>query len=282
MTPLTIGQSATLACLWEVTVPKPGNVHRGADFEDLTFADFVTSAVAIGPALDRAGVQGRVGPAVWEAVCATQQRVATNTNLGTILLLAPLAAVPRHVALAEGVADVLRGLTGEDAHLVYQAIRAAAPGGLGVVAQWDLAGPAPEDLREAMRAAADRDLVAGQYARDFADLFQFVVPALRAGWDAGWDLTTSVIHAHLQLMAHFPDSLIARKCGAPLAAEAAARAAQVLAAGPPQTPVYQEGCADLDFWLRSDGHRRNPGTTADLIAAGLFVLLRDGIIKTWK
>ncbi len=80
-------------------------------------------------------------------------------------------------------------------------------------------------------------------------------------------------------MAHYPDSLIARKCGPDVAAEAAARAAKVLQAGPPPAAAYQQAVADLDFWLRSDGHRRNPGTTADLIAAGLFALLRDEIIE---
>src|SRR5207249_11040058 len=91
---LTIGQCATLACLLEATAPKVGNVHRGADFEDLTFTDFVVSSVAIGPAMEAAATIG-VGRAVLEAVNATRACVATNTNLGMALLIAPLAAVPR-------------------------------------------------------------------------------------------------------------------------------------------------------------------------------------------
>src|SRR5262245_36434157 len=91
---LTIGQCATLACLLEVTAPKVGNVHRGADFDGLTFADFVTSAVAIGPAMEQAAETG-VGRAVLSAIQATRQLVATNTNLGMVLLIAPLAAAPR-------------------------------------------------------------------------------------------------------------------------------------------------------------------------------------------
>ena len=35
---------------------------------------------------------------------------------------------------------------------------------------------------------------------------------------------------------------------------------------------------EFDAWLRADGHRRNPGTTADLIAASLFAAFRDGIL----
>jgi triphosphoribosyl-dephospho-CoA synthase len=278
MNRLSIGQCATLACLWEVTVPKPGNVHRSADFEDVTFGDFVTSAVAIGPAMERAGAERGVGQAVLDAVRATRQLVATNTNLGTILLLAPLAAVPREIALADGVGRVLSELTSDDTRLVYQAIREAAPGGLGEVTSWDVAGPAPQDLLQAMQAAAARDMVARQYADDFAQLFQHVIPYLRDGLVAGRGLTPSVLDAHLRLMAQFPDSLIARKCGPAVATESAARAQQALDAGPPESAAYRQAVADLDFWLRSDGHRRNPGTTADLIAAGLFALLRDEII----
>ena len=73
--------------------------------------------------------------------------------------------------------------------------------------------------------------------------------------------------------------MIARKRGHEVAQQASARAARVLSYGEPGNPVYQEALADFDFWLRSDYHYRNPGTTADLIAAGLFVCLRDGIIK---
>src|SRR5205085_6863187 len=96
---LSLGQCATLACLLEATAPKVGNVHRGADFENLTFTDFVVSAVAIGPAMETAKTGG-VGVAILESIKATRQLVDTNTNLGMVLLLAPLAAVPRDEPLA--------------------------------------------------------------------------------------------------------------------------------------------------------------------------------------
>ena len=100
---LSIGKCATLACLWEVTAPKPGNVYRGADFEDLTFADFLTSAVVVGPIVDQCPQLG-VGRTVLSAVQATRRTVGTNTNLGTLLLLAPLAAVGYGKALAKAPA----------------------------------------------------------------------------------------------------------------------------------------------------------------------------------
>src|SRR5437762_13578938 len=116
---LSIGQCATLACLLEATAPKVGNVHRGADFENLTFSDFVVSAVAIGPAMEAAASTG-VGRAVYDAVAATRQVVSTNTNLGMAMLFAPLAAVPRGERLTSAsVGSILRGLTPEDSRLVY-------------------------------------------------------------------------------------------------------------------------------------------------------------------
>ena len=91
-------------------------------------------------------------------------------------------------------------------------------------------------------------------------------------------LTDRIVHTHVRLMSQFPDSLIARKCGPTIARESADRASAVLGAGQVADEAYHRALADLDFWLRSDHHRRNPGATADLIAAGLFAGLRDGRI----
>ncbi len=275
---LTTGQCATLACLLEVTAPKPGNVHRGADFDDVSFVDFVASAVAIGPVMERAATRG-LGKTILDAVKATRSVVSTNTNLGTILLLAPLASVPRERALAEGVTDVLSRLGADDPRLVYEAIRLAQPGGLGQVSEMDVAHSPPDDLLPAMRLAADRDMVARQYVDHYCCVLEVVVPWIVGGRQSGWSLTQSIIHAHVRLLSRFPDSLIARKCGAEVAEKAAALAGQVLDAGEPGDDDYQRALADLDFWLRSDGNRRNPGTTADLIAAGLFAALREGLIQ---
>jgi triphosphoribosyl-dephospho-CoA synthase len=277
----SIGQCATLACFLEATAPKPGNVHRGADFDNLAYPDLIVSAIVIGPVMENAP-RRRLGETILDAVCATREAVATNTNLGTILLLAPLAAVPREQPLAHGIADVLSRLDADDARLVYQAIRLARPGGMGQVAEADLADEAPADLIAAMRLAADRDLVARQYANGFQEVLHDVVPAIKSGLDRGWETSHAIVHAQLTFMSRYPDSLIARKCGIETAQRAADHAAQVLQAGTPNDEAFWQAVADLDFWLRSDGHRRNPGTTADLIAAGLFVLLRDGIMEVGR
>jgi triphosphoribosyl-dephospho-CoA synthase len=250
-------------------------VHRGADFEDLTFTDLAVSAAAIGPAMERAATTG-VGAAVLSAIEATQRLVGTNTNLGMVLLIAPLAAVPRDRPLREGVRDVLAALSPDDARLVYEAIRLARPGGLGRVEKLDVAGDPPSNLLDAMRAAAQRDLVARQYADGFEEVFTLIVPWLEQGAVAGRALSMNIVHAYVQLLARIPDSLIARKCGDDAARQASARAAKALDAGEPGGEAYLQALGELDFWLRSDGHRRNPGTTADVVTAGLFAALREG------
>jgi triphosphoribosyl-dephospho-CoA synthase len=275
--PLSIGQCFTLAVIMEATAPKPGNVHRGADFEDMSYPDMIVAASVAGPVIDQA-VELPLGQTILSAVATTRAAVATNTNLGTILLVAPLAKVPRTVGLRHGIGDVLASLTAEDAADVYEAIRMAKPGGLGRVESDDVAGAAPADLIAAMRQAANRDMVARQYARGFADVFDEVVPRLERAV-ASWSLVEAIVHVHLELLSEFPDSLIARRRGSDVAAQAAAMAGKVLAAGRPGEEKYLRALGDFDFWLRADGHRRNPGTTADLVAAGLFVALRDAIIK---
>lgn len=276
--PLTIGQCTALACLLEATAPKPGNVHRGADFEDLTYTDLVAAGIAIAPEMDLASERS-LGQTIFHAISATKRLVKTNANLGIVLLIAPLASVRRIDSLTAGVRSVIDSLTADDAQLVYQAIQLAQPGGLGKVEKADLAEPPPSDLVEAMKLASERDLVARQYVNGFQEVLQVVVPHLQAGMQRGWSINDTIVHVHLQMMSQYPDSLIARKCGLSVAQQAADHAAEILASGAPDDEAYHQGLADLDFWLRSDGHRRNPGTTADLVAAGLFALLRDGQLK---
>ncbi|MBW3539684.1 MAG: triphosphoribosyl-dephospho-CoA synthase [Planctomycetes bacterium] len=264
------------ACLMEATARKPGNVHPDASFHDLTYADFVASADAAAPILARSRELG-VGRAVLDAVSETRRRVASNTNLGIALLIAPLAAVDPARPLAEGIRDVLNSLSRDDAAHVYAAIREARAGGLGRVAEHDISDAPSIDLLEAMRLAADRDAVAEQYATGF----QLVLE--RASWLASRpgvadDWEPAIIELHLRLMAHRPDTLIARKCGTELAQESARRAAEVLKAGGPHTPAGRHLLEQFDQWLRADGNRRNPGTTADLVAACLFAALREETI----
>lgn len=278
---LSIGQTATLACVLEATAHKPGNVHRGADFVDMTYLDMVSSAIAIGPVLENAFDFG-VGATILRSVQATQQLVGKNTNLGTVMLLAPLAIAANRDArnLQPMVTKVLQSLTTADAQQTYAAIRLAKPAGLGRAAEADVRAEPPHDLLRAMDLARERDLVAKQYGTNYADVFDVVLPQLTAAVADGCELLDAIVLAHVQTMARYPDSLIARKCGNHVAQQASDRAAYVVEAHTAGNDEYLRALDDLDFWLRSDGHRRNPGTTADLIAAAIFVGLIQGTIQS--
>ncbi|MDX1964343.1 MAG: triphosphoribosyl-dephospho-CoA synthase [Pirellulales bacterium] len=265
------------ACLLEATAAKPGNVHRGADFEDLTYPDLIMAGQAIAPVLAQSPSLP-LGQAIHAAVAATRAAVNTNANLGIILLLAPLCLVPRHQSLAEGISAVLDNLSPQDATLTYAAINLARPGGMGQVTQADLQAAPPQDLLAAMRFAAQYDSIARQYATNFHDLWHLVVPSLRQNLQRLPTLA-AIVKTFVEVLAALPDTLIQRKCGVATARHASDWAAEVLAAAKDSDESYQQALADWDFWLRSDGHRRNPGTTADLICAGLFVGLREGWLR---
>ena len=269
------GRCAQLACILEVTARKAGNVHPGCGFEDLTHLDFLTSARAIVPALD--GAQP-LGTTILRAVEATRAVVSTNTNLGIILLLAPLAAATRAGELRSGLESVLASTTIADSAEVYRAIRLANPSGLGQADQQDVHDEPTLPLRDVMALAADRDLIARQYANGFAEIRDVGTPILADDWQANGDLERAIVRCQLELMAACPDTLITRKAGAAEAQLSSTRAREVLDKGWPTSAESRRAFAEFDAWLRAAGRRRNPGATADLVTACLFVALwRDTI-----
>jgi triphosphoribosyl-dephospho-CoA synthase len=276
--PRTPGRLAQLACILEVMAPKPGNVQRHRDLPGLHVLDFLASALAIAEPLDRAEREG-VGVAVERAIEATHQLVATNTNLGMVLLLAPMAAVPSGVELQQGVESVLAAATIDDSRAIFRAIRRARPGGMGSVPEQDIADEPTLPLRAVMTLAADRDLIARQYADGFREVFDETLAPLRETLASGRSLQTAIVAAHLAVLSRHADSLIVRKAGLECAREVSRRAAEVLSAGWPDRSAAVEKCAAFDDWLRDPSRRFNPGTTADLVTAALFAALRDGTIR---
>ncbi len=280
-TPEAVAFAAQYACLLEVNAEKPGNVTPTHAFHDMRAEDFWRSALAIGPELARAGARG-VGATVLGAVTATRRRVNANTNLGIVLLLAPLAKAalsPLTGSLRDKLRQVLCDLTVEDAQLAYAAIRHAAPGGMGrTVAAQDIATEPTVTLRAAMAYAVDRDRIAAEYLNDYSLTFEHGLPALRAALAAGLDERAAVVQVYLQLLAEFPDTLVARKLGRAAAEGVAQQAAAVLAAGGPATKARQQALTAFDAALRDPTNRMNPGTTADLVTATLFVAGLEGVL----
>jgi triphosphoribosyl-dephospho-CoA synthase len=270
---------AQLACLLEVSAPKPGNVSPGRPFADTRYEEFVASAVAIGGPLSGAGTRA-LGETIRLAVEATAAWTDSNTNLGIVLLLAPLARAAALSTATMPMGESLRGVLGsttvDDARAVYAAIRLASPGGLGRADAQDISGEPTVTLLEAMRLAADRDTIASEYVSGFQITFGAGVPALtRARCDRlSWD--DAIVETFLTLLAARPDTHIARRGGAALATDVTRRAKDVLADGGVRSARGREAIDALDRSLREEGNLSNPGTTADLTAAAIFVMLMDG------
>jgi triphosphoribosyl-dephospho-CoA synthase len=264
-----IAEAFIAACRDEIEAPKPGNVHVFADGHGMTVRDFLRSAEAAAPALSKSS--SPVGVRILAAVEATFAAAGMNTNLGIILLCAPLAAAAETGAdLHSALRKTLAGLTRADAAATFRAILRASPAGLGTARRHDVHGQANVTLLEAMREAAARDRIAFQYATDFVDIFETGLSALADARVKGWPAPWPVVSVYIAFLAGFPDSHIARKHGPDAAARVQSEALDARehyrnAANPEK--VLQD-LLTFDWRLKSSG--LNPGTSADLTVASVF------------
>jgi triphosphoribosyl-dephospho-CoA synthase len=286
--PVNVGLAAQLACLLEASAAKPGNVSPGRHFADLRYEDFLASALAIGEPMAWAGQQG-VGATIRKSVEATAQWSRSNTNLGIVLLFAPLARAASQLGsdplmrgdssgltLQDMVRQVLDATTIDDAREAYAAIRMARPGGLDRVEAQDVSTEPTTTLVEVMQLAAHRDTIASEYATGFAMTFGTAVPALERARHDGLPWDDAVVETFLTLLAAGPDTHIARRSGRDRADEVTGRARRVLAAGGVRCDAGRRAIDEMDRALRDERNSGNPGTTADLTAAAIFVVLLGG------
>jgi triphosphoribosyl-dephospho-CoA synthase len=261
------------ACLDELRAVKPGNVHIHGAGHGMTVAEFELSAEAsVGPLCAR----GRpIGRRILDAALATQRAVGCNTNLGILLLAAPLLAAAESASpgrLRRALGTILEGTTVEDAIHAYDAIRLAGPAGLGTSAEQDVCNAPTIDLRGAMILAAERDRVARQYAVGYADVFDVGVDLLARARRAGVTQELATSRAYMALLAAFPDSHIARKFGAERAEAVRAEAEEIVVALRSAGQVERETALLLDFDRSLKARGYNPGTSADLTVASLLAL----------
>ena len=321
-----VATAAQLACLLEASAPKPGNVSPGRHFADTRYEDFLASAAAVGQPLAGAGTRP-VGATVRFAIESTRRWTSSNTNLGIVLLLTPLARAALGLArfsirrraealasadtrtpkralygetqtapgatpvaspesraprpedelsatrLREALRKVLNETTIEDARDVYAAIRLASPGGLGQADSQDVASDPDVTLLEAMQLAAHRDGVAREYATGFEVTFEIAAPALERARQDGLPWDDAVVETFLSVLASNPDTHVARRAGVAAAEEVSASARQTLAAGGVRSATGRRAIEEMDHGLRDARNLRNPGTTADLTTAAIFVEL---------
>lgn len=257
------------ACRAEIAALKPGNVHVFADGHRMSAAQFLTSAdVSAAPLCE----PGRpVGQRILAAIRATRDAVATNTNLGIVLLAAPLLAATERPGpdLRGNLRAVLEDLDMDDAAAAFAAIALASPGGLGA-AENDVREAPRIGLLDAMREAADRDMIASQYVSGYEAIFSTGLAAWHAATARGESGMWPTVAVYMAFLANFPDSHVARKHGPTIAVEVQ-QEAQAVAAGLSGLSS-DEARIDLlmEFDRRLKARSINPGTSADLTVACLL------------
>lgn len=270
MSRAAIAAAFRAACLEELKAPKPGNVHvfaasrKGVEL-------FVRSAQAAAGPLTAPGE--RTGARILGAVQATQAAVGSNTNLGIILLCAPLAraAETGDADVRAALRHVLDDLDINDARLAFAAISQAAPGGLGRAGRHDVHAPATVTLRYAMAEAAARDQIACQYVTAFDAVFSLGLDTLAAAQERWGSATPATLRVFLGFLAAFEDSHVVREHGRAVASELRARAV-TFGERLTRAEHWRDLLPDLLAWDRSLKQRSiNPGTSADLTVATLFV-----------
>jgi triphosphoribosyl-dephospho-CoA synthase len=268
------------ACMAELEALKPGNVHIFADGHGMTVQDFIASAEAASAVIAQPDLS--LGQRILHSVQATQNAVKNNTNLGIILLCAPLihaALQPSSPTFMQMLKSVLANTTIADAEYTFAAIRLANPAGLGESVQHDVHQTATCTLLAAMQVAANRelatdklsmDMIAQQYTNNYAEIMESLVvyqQALARWQRPAWAATA----VHLHFMAHFLDSHIVRKYGETIAKlvqnEALEHESEFLKAYNPKN--YQTPLLKFDEALKKRG--LNPGTSADLTVTTLLM-----------
>ena len=271
-------QAYIAACDGELAALKPGNVHSHAAGHGMLVEDFRVSARVSAAPLTAPG--SSVGRRILAAVTATRAAVGCNTNLGIVLLAAPLLAAAEGAGpagLRAALAEILARLSVADAVDAYEAIRLAAPAGLGRVAEQDAASVPTLALRQAMALAAERDSIARQYATGYATVFDVGVARLRAQHAAAVDPRWATSHLYMNFLATVPDSHILRKHGAG-AAEAVRAEAAALAAALAHAAPDGRRAALVAFDRRLKRRGLNPGSSADLTVASLLALACENIL----
>jgi triphosphoribosyl-dephospho-CoA synthase len=277
LAPQQIAAAFVASCRDEIDAPKPGNVHTFAGGHDMEARHFLDSARVAAPAIAAPGA--RVGARVRHAVEATSDEVGMNTNLGIILLCAPLACAAerdRH-DLRGALAVVLEALDSRDAADVYAAIARASPGGLGRSARFDVHDAPPSSLLEAMGEAADRDMIARQYVTGFEDIFDTGLSAVDETQACGIDPPVA-LGVYLAFLSRFPDTHVARKHGIATANALTqdARGFATRIKGEAREAAFLSDILAFDARLKA--RRINPGTSADLAVATLFAARLSGVL----
>ncbi|MGQ9565747.1 MAG: triphosphoribosyl-dephospho-CoA synthase [Candidatus Bathyarchaeales archaeon] len=304
-----IAACAQLAILLEVNAPKPGNIHKNANFHKTNYEHFLASAVAIAPSLKTAAAKGiqlaeeKIHPnqtSIGNIIKDATKRInhwqhGGNTLLGTTILLTPIAIAAGKTLkqnngkldlekLRKNIKTITTTTTPEDAVAVYEAIEIAKPGGLNKTTKFDATNPLSKKeilkthttLYDIFKISAKYDSIANEWINNYHVTFNIGYKTLQKELETKNNINHAIIQTFLQIISQIPDTLIARKNGTEKAKKISQQAKHVLELGGLNTEQGKKAIAKLDYTLRDNKNKLNPGTTADLITATLTLHILKG------
>ncbi len=294
---------AQIASVLEVSgYPKPGNVHRTQDFEDMVFEDFLISGIVVGDVMKKAAEKGAkykdkpdslykigLGELIKEAVEETNKWIANNTNLGIIMLLTPLSAAAgmtdNFLKLRDNIDKIMRATTSKDALNLYDSINIADAGGMGERDELDVGSEkAKEELLkneinmfQVLDISSEWDMLSFELTNQMPVTFEVGFPLFK-NVKMNYGINKATIQTFLTILSEFPDTLISRKYGVNVAMEVLNDAKNILNTGGILNEEGYKLLKNFDQTLISK--KLNPGTTADLTASSIMVaLLEEYTIK---
>ncbi|MBS7625946.1 triphosphoribosyl-dephospho-CoA synthase [Candidatus Bathyarchaeota archaeon] len=303
-----VSGSIQLAILLEVSAyPKPGNVHRTANFERTRYEHFLASAVGVGHTLRVAASKGRllsegrvrlgdlhIGRLIKDGVSSMLNwQHGGNTILGTLILTIPISIAAGYVwsrrlpdtsKLRKTLSEITHSTTSVDSVEVCDAIRMSRAGGLGSVDRFDVTTDSGRreildseiPLIELFHLSSSYDSIASEWVNDFKITFEVGYPYFIRRLEETGDYNIATVDTFLKILSTFPDTLIARKAGEEVAREISCSAGEILSLGGLESSTGRRKLYELDVKLRLSGNRLNPGATADLTASSLAIALLQG------
>lgn len=287
-----IAKIAQIASALEVSgYPKPGNVHRIRDYDDMEFEDFVISGIVIGDtireACDDVDVKNpKLGKYILQAVSETDKWIKNNTNLGIVMMIIPIAVAAAISNSFDEIRDnikvLMKNTSVDDACDLYDAINIADAGGMGDQDEYDVASDnAKKELKEnkqtmydVLKISAPWDMLAREMTSDMPAVFEIGYPTYHELSKKKSKNETCIL-TFLTLLSQVPDTLISRKYGSDEALKISMITRDLL--NLKNESDFKDKLKEFDDFLFKNKY--NPGTTADLTAASIFVsYLKDNFM----
>ena len=260
------------ACRKDIELIKPGNVNIKSPHSDTNAEDYLKSSLLSSKELFKPDYS--LGERILNSIKITRSEVKTNTNLGIVLLCAPIIHACiyfNNLTIREGIKKTLSSSTVKDTQDLCMAINISAPGGLGTREIYDTASKPTVNILEIMNHSASYDRISYQYSHDYSDIFDFIIPRLVFLNKKHNSLDISLSLMFMEILAKIPDSHISRKFDDKIAKKTSNNASDLLKILDREySPDYlADRLTNLDYEYKKKGI--NPGTTADLLVASLMI-----------